>query len=248
MEEVTLRWEELRVQEAGLKDQLLRNQSLILENEVKCRQAEVKARGAREICDRKEQELRCLQEEQHSLVKRKQKIQAQIQIYNKFCDFLQCTVEASEEFRASGDVLDRFYMLVDTSRYLQRAVQEAQAFSDQARAQLCSFLKEKEDEELQLDNQLGQLQSDLDEAQNQRLLWESRWMHIQNTATKKTLLIGTIKMAAQNLFHHIAVLDRSVVTEDTVTQLEMVQQHIQDLTDVYEATRHQLVTKPPQRP
>ncbi|XP_077129728.1 coiled-coil domain-containing protein 42-like isoform X2 [Ranitomeya variabilis] len=247
MEVVTLRWEELRVQEAGLKDQLLTSQRLILENGVKCWQADAKTRRAQEIWNHKEHQLHRLQEEKHSLVERKQKIQAQIQQYNKFCDFLESTVETSEEFRASGDVLARFYMLVDTSRYLQRTVQEAQASSDQARAQLCSFMKEKGDEALKLDNQLGQLQSHLDHAQNQRLLWESQWMHIQNTATNKTLLIGTIKTAAQNLFRHIAVLERSVVTEDTMTQLEMVQQHIQDLTDVYEATRRQLVTNAEKR-
>ncbi|KAM4024067.1 coiled-coil domain-containing protein 42-like [Anomaloglossus baeobatrachus] len=243
MEEVTLRWEELRVQEAELKDQLLRNQRLILENEVKCRQTEAKARRAREICNQREQQLRVLQESQQSLVKRKQKIQAQIKQYNKFCDFLQCTMEASEEFRSLGDVLGRFYTLVDASHYLQQAVQEAQASIHQTRGQLCTFLKEKCDELLQLDNQLGQLQSNLDEAQNQRLVLESRWMHIQNTATKKTLVIGTIKMAAQNLLHRITVLDRKVATKDPVTQLEMVQQHIQDLTDVYEVTRRQLETK-----
>lgn len=54
---------------------------------------------------------------------------------------------------------------------------------------------------------------------------ESRWAHIQNTAAKKTLLLGTIKMATLNLFQTVSkqLKESSLVSlEDTHKQLDMV--------------------------
>ncbi|XP_049622283.1 coiled-coil domain-containing protein 42 isoform X2 [Suncus etruscus] len=65
---------------------------------------------------------------------------------------------------------------------------------------------------------------------------ESRWAHIQNTAAKKTLLLGTIKMATLNLFQIVSKQLKettSVSLEDTHKQLDMIQQYIQDLSDIW---------------
>ncbi|XP_004604891.1 coiled-coil domain-containing protein 42 isoform X2 [Sorex araneus] len=65
---------------------------------------------------------------------------------------------------------------------------------------------------------------------------ESRWAHIQNTAAKKTLLLGTIKMATLNLFQIVSKQLKettSVSLEDTHKQLDLIQQFIQDLSDIW---------------
>ncbi|XP_004684658.1 PREDICTED: coiled-coil domain-containing protein 42A isoform X2 [Condylura cristata] len=65
---------------------------------------------------------------------------------------------------------------------------------------------------------------------------ESRWAHIQNTAAKKTLLLGTIKMATLNLFQIVSKQMKETTTvslEDTHKQLDMIQQFIQDLSDIW---------------
>ncbi|XP_008563681.1 PREDICTED: coiled-coil domain-containing protein 42A isoform X2 [Galeopterus variegatus] len=65
---------------------------------------------------------------------------------------------------------------------------------------------------------------------------ESRWAHIQNTAAKKTLLLGTIKMATLNLFQIVSKQLKEVTNvslEDTHKQLDMIQQFIQDLSDIW---------------
>ncbi|XP_037665618.1 coiled-coil domain-containing protein 42 isoform X2 [Choloepus didactylus] len=65
---------------------------------------------------------------------------------------------------------------------------------------------------------------------------ESRWAHIQNTAAKKTLLLGTIKMATLNLFQIVSrqlMESTHVSLEDTHKQLDLIQQFIQDLSDIW---------------
>lgn len=59
----------------------------------------------------------------------------------------------------------------------------------------CTFIpKEKDNEILSQNNQLAGLQTRLDVAQSEAVKWESKWTHIKNTAAKKTLELGRIKM------------------------------------------------------
>ena len=45
-----------------------------------------------------------------------------------------------------------------------------------------------------MNNELSELQSKLDEAQNRTHKAENEWSHIQSTAAGKTLLIGETRM------------------------------------------------------
>ncbi|XP_056409154.1 uncharacterized protein LOC130323722 [Hyla sarda] len=236
----SLRWEKLNAQEAELRNYIFRFQHVIAETEVRRLQAGKKAKREEEICNQKTGEVRLLQEKERSLLKRKEKIQTQVQQHRKFSEYMESIVEASEEFQVASDVLNRFHTLVATSHYLQQLVQEAQASTEQIKGQLSTIMEDKSDQVLQLTHQLGQLRAALEEAQNRRLLWETRWTHIQNLATKKTLLIGTIKMAALNLYQSIAPPDRRTAIDDTMRQMDMVQQYLQDLSDINEATQRQL--------
>ena len=57
-----------------------------------------------------------------------------------------------------------------------------------------SVEQDKNNEILGYNNQLAGLQTRLDTAQSGAVKWESKWTHIKNTAAKKTLLLGRIKM------------------------------------------------------
>ncbi|XP_075441255.1 coiled-coil domain-containing protein 42-like [Ascaphus truei] len=145
---------------------------------------------------------------------------------------------ASGQFQEVPDVVSRFHTLVVTSNYLQQGAQEAQGEIERARGRLAHYVEEKSDVVLQLNNQLGQLQNRLEQGHNMCIAWESCWAHIQNTAAKKTLLLGTIKMATLNLFQSISGQGResveSVAVDDTVRQLELIEQNIRDLSDIWD--------------
>ncbi len=65
---------------------------------------------------------------------------------------------------------------------------------EKQRQDLMKYMEEKENQVLNYNNQLSGLQTRLDGAQSEAVKWESAWNHIKNTAAKKTLLLGRIKM------------------------------------------------------
>ncbi|KAM6163725.1 coiled-coil domain-containing protein 42-like [Rhynchocyon petersi] len=138
-------------------------------------------------------------------------------------------------FEEIQEVIARYKTLVSMNHDLMQSVQDGQEKIEHAKARLAHYMKEKGDEILQLNNQLAQLQMRYDRAHSNVIVWESRWAHIQNTAAKKTLLLGTIKMATLNLFQMVSKQLKdspSVSLEDTHKQLDVIQQYIQDLSDI----------------
>jgi hypothetical protein len=87
-----------------------------------------------------------------------------------------------------------------------------------------------------MNNQLAELQSKLDHAQNEAHNAENDWNHIQTTAAGKTLLIGETRMAIRNLYqlvlkHHNKEHEKTIDV-DTDYQLKKVEEFVNDLTNI----------------
>nr|XP_011726910.1 coiled-coil domain-containing protein 42 isoform X1 [Macaca nemestrina] len=140
------------------------------------------------------------------------------------------------QFEEIHEVIARYKTLVSMHHDLMQSAQEGQEKIERAKARLARYMEEKDDEILQQNNELARLQMRFDHARSNVIIWESRWAHIQNTAAKKTLLLGTIKMATLNLFQIVSKQLKEVTEvalEDTHKQLDMIQQFIQDLSDIW---------------
>ncbi|CAB1330024.1 unnamed protein product [Coregonus sp. 'balchen'] len=92
-----------------------------------------------------------------------------------------------------------------------KTTQQNQDSTEKARAQLARFMEQSNDTLLHYNNTLAQLQ----------------WAHIQDTAAKTTLLLGTIKMATLNLYQSVCkrakdTRELPVAPEDTPKQQEKV--------------------------
>nr|XP_025719690.1 coiled-coil domain-containing protein 42 [Callorhinus ursinus] len=144
------------------------------------------------------------------------------------------------QFEEIHEVIARYKTLVSMHQDLMQSAQEGQEKIERAKARLARYMEEKDDEILQHNNELARLQMRFDRARSDVIVWESRWAHIQNTAAKKTLLLGTIKMATLNLFQIVSKQLKETTTvslEDTHKQLDMIQQFIQDLSDIWAEVR-----------
>ncbi|EHH24516.1 coiled-coil domain-containing protein 42 isoform X2 [Macaca nemestrina] len=235
METLNLRWEELGVKEAQLKAHIQKFEQFIQENDQKRIRAMKKANKERELKRQHMQELSKGKQEMVALRLEHQRLSAKLQDYSIFNKYLEKVVENSE-FEEIHEVIARYKTLVSMHHDLMQSAQEGQEKIERAKARLARYMEEKDDEILQQNNELARLQMRFDHARSNVIIWESRWAHIQNTAAKKTLLLGTIKMATLNLFQIVSKQLKEVTEvalEDTHKQLDMIQQFIQDLSDIW---------------
>ena len=82
--------------------------------------------------------------------------------------------------------------------------------------------------------ELAQLQTKLEKTQSRAVYWENKWTRIQDTAAKKTLQLGRIKMSTHNLVNVINKHDTTGIDnfESTERQLERIQTFMIDLTHI----------------
>ncbi|XP_055113599.1 coiled-coil domain-containing protein 42 isoform X1 [Symphalangus syndactylus] len=223
METLNLRWEELGVKEAQLKAHIQKFEQFIQENDQKRIRAMKKANKERELKRQHMQELTKGKQEVAALRLEHQRLSAKLKDYSIFSKYLEKVVENSE-FEEIHEVIARYKTLVSMHHDLMQSAQEGQEKIERAKARLARYMEEKDDEILQQNNELARLQMRFDRARSNVIIWESRWAHIQNTAAKKTLLLGTIKMATLNLFQIVSKQLKEVTEvalEDTHKQLDM---------------------------
>ncbi|XP_072796107.1 coiled-coil domain-containing protein 42 isoform X2 [Vicugna pacos] len=229
METLNLRWEELGIREAQLKAHIQKFEQFIQENDQKRIRALKKANKERELKRQCVRELAEAKQEIAALRLEHQRMSAKLQEYAIFNKYL-------EKFEEIHEVIARYKTLVSMHHDLMQSAQEGQEKIERAKARLARYKEEKDDEILQHNNELARLQMRFDRARSDVIIWESRWAHIQNTAAKKTLLLGTIKMATLNLFQIVSKQLKEatfVSLDDTHKQLDMIQQFIQDLSDIW---------------
>ncbi|XP_068937754.1 cilia- and flagella-associated protein 73 [Petaurus breviceps papuanus] len=238
------RREALEQKEDSLKESMVRFDKFLKDTEAKQSRALRRAEEGRQAATQKEAEAMALKEELEGLIQRKEQLEQRLAKYRPFAQYLEQVVAQSEEFQEIPELMARFSGLSETQAILVEREQALHTAVEDARAELLKLVEEKNDEILHQNNRLADLQLRLEEVRTEALQWESRWVHIQNTAAQKTLLLGQIKMAALNLYQIVCKQKKEAPTlavEDTEGQLEQVQQYFRDLSaTVAKLTRESL--------
>ncbi|XP_065682767.1 coiled-coil domain-containing protein 42 homolog isoform X1 [Hydra vulgaris] len=233
MESVKQRREQLDRKKHELKESLLKFDKFLKENDSKRARAIKKMTDEREAKRGKEREIEKLEEEMRQLIKTRDKIQKKAEKYSVCQRYLDKIIEISDEFQELREITARYDTLINTHNELLARENKHQDDIENEKSKLSKFVEKKNNEMLSYNNQLAQLQTELEKEQSNALKWESEWTHIQNTAAKKTLLLGKIKMATHNLFQLINKNAKEAETvESTVEQLNKIQTFIQDLSQI----------------
>ncbi|XP_044052778.1 coiled-coil domain-containing protein 42 isoform X2 [Siniperca chuatsi] len=158
---------------------------------------------------------------------------------------MEVKVKTEEELYSSFDLFRKFEDVQLLTGHLEsllhfrdqfyRRESEAQEQADQQRKALLTLEDQHHLLRLHKNNQLSQLQTELEKTRSEAQTWERKWNHIQETAAKKTLLLGQIKMATLNLYEMTEDMiegEEGVDMNDTEKQLDMVKMFIQDHDDI----------------
>lgn len=231
MESLQQRRGELEKRECELKEALLNFDHFLKENDSKRARALKKAADEKEMKKQKDKEIDRLKEEKSSLVMDKDKLQGKLERYMIYQKYMEKVLEAGDEFHEMRDIIARHDTLVATHEDLLERDQKNQEEIEKQRQDLAKYKESKKIEILGFNNQLSGLQTKLDTAQSEAVKWESRWTHIKNTAAKKTLQLGKIKMATHNLYQLVKKHQKQAAgVEETSEQLHQIKMFIQDLT------------------
>ncbi|XP_074829395.1 cilia- and flagella-associated protein 73 isoform X1 [Natator depressus] len=235
MESLQQRRKELQHKEGQLKEAIFKFDKFLKDNDSKRSRALQKVSEQREQVVQKVVEAMQLRQEIARLLVERDRLQRHLEAHAIFRSYLQGVLEKTEQFHEIQALIDRFRTLTATNVALvQQDLGSREAMAEK-RAQLQQYLEQSNNEIMQLNNQLAMLQAQREEARAKVHQWESKWTEIQNTATKKTLQLGQIKMAALNLFQLATKqmkLQVDVPLEDTETQLGTVQLCMLDLADI----------------
>lgn len=237
MESLSQRREELERKEHQLKESLLKFDKFLKENDSKRARAIKKANDERDLKRGKDKDIERLKEDIGTLVGKKESLAGILDQRVIFQKYLDKVIESAEEFHEIREVIARHDTLTATHLDLMDREQLNQEAIENEKQELMKYTEEKNNQILSYNNQLAGLQTRLDKAQSAAVKWESKWTHIKNTAAKKTLLLGRIKMATHNLYQLVdkqqkQSLASDVPIDDTNEQLARIQTYIQDLTQI----------------
>lgn len=236
MESLQQRREELERKEEQLKESLLKFNKFLKENDLKRSRAVKKACDAREMARQKDRDMERLGEEIAVLEAKKERLQRKVEKNAIFWKYLEKVSKKSEKLQEIREMIGRFDTLISTREQLLRKASDNQEKLESQRLELHHFTEDKSTQVLYYNNELAVLQGCLDQACSNAVKWESKWNHIQNTAAKKTLLLGQIKMASLNLLQLVnkqaGEQEAEIPIEDTDGQLDRIQMFILDQTDI----------------
>ena len=138
------------------------------------------------------------------------------------------------EFGEVKDLIARYDTLNATNVELQTRSKNSTEQTELERSAFQANLDERNNAILNLNNDLAKLQMTFEESQTRAQKMQNEWDERLRSATEKKLLLGQIKMATGNLFGLIKshLNNRVANTNDTIVQLEKIEQFIVDLGQI----------------
>nr|XP_033813001.1 cilia- and flagella-associated protein 73 isoform X3 [Geotrypetes seraphini] len=168
--------------------------------------------------------MESLQQRREELERKEEELKDSIFKFDKFL-----------RFQEISEMVNRFNTLLATQAKLVKRESDSQETMEQERAQLHQYTEEMQNAILQLNNKLAGLKIKLEKAQSTTLQLEAKWAHILNTAVKKILLLGQIKMATFNIFQILTKQMRQqpdIPLNDPLGQLDQIHDCLIDLSAI----------------
>ncbi|KAM3872122.1 coiled-coil domain-containing protein 42-like [Diretmus argenteus] len=197
--------------------------SFIKDREEKRCEAVKKAEQERKATEQEKAKMCALREEMKAMRKEQQHLKKKLQKKAIYKTYLEEVAQASNRFQDSGEVISYFEnLMLNQEEVMQITGQDS---IEHTRAQQ---IQQSNETIVHYKNTLSQLQSQLDMIHTKRMIWESNWANIQNTAAEKALLLGSIKMATSNVYQRLYKLckhtedDAPVAPDDVLRHLEQI--------------------------
>ncbi|NXL31163.1 CC42M protein, partial [Glaucidium brasilianum] len=252
MERLAQRRHQLGQRKEQLRDVTLKFDAFLKASAVRRERALRRVEEARARAAAQGAEAARLRQELVGLQQRRECLARCLRSLRTFGDYLRDVLARMGQFQDVPAMLAHFGALAGVRAALAQQAEAGQEQLAQGRARLQRYQEEANSELLHTNTEVAQLRAQLGAARHIRLQGESRWAHIQSTATQKTQLLGQVKLAVLNLFQLATArleVPAGVALEDSEAQLDMVLLCLQDLAAICaELCPRQLGPCPPPLP
>lgn len=234
MQSLQQRREELELKEQQLAESLMKFDRFLKENDARRKRALKKAAEEKEAVKQKDSDIVRLAAELEGLKAKMGRCERSIQRQEGFEKFLRSVLLHTSDFTEISELMDRHATLSSTNKELLDRERANQTHMDELKSGMAQFKEETRVAMLNDTNQLAVLRLRLEKSQTDSIFWEKQLSQVQSSASKRTLLLGRIKMATANLYTlvqkrlHVA----NDASADTIQQLDKIQVFIQDLQDM----------------
>ncbi|KAM7090079.1 LOW QUALITY PROTEIN: cilia- and flagella-associated protein 73 [Ciconia maguari] len=223
MERLAQRRQQLGQREEQLRDVVLKFDAFLKASAARQERALRRAEEERARVAGQGAEAARLHQELTGLLQRRERLARRLRSLRGFGDYLQGVLARTGQFQDVPAMLAHFGALAGARAALAQEAEAGQERLAQGWARLQRYEEEAGSELLRTNDKLTQLRARLEAARHDVLQGESRWAHVQSTATQRTLLLGQIKLAVLNLFQ-LATARLKVPTdaalEDAEAQLD----------------------------
>jgi chromosome segregation ATPase len=202
MEKVKEGEEQLKVERAKLQDTLVQYYKFIQENEIKRNRANKKASAEEKAKQDRHTQIVDLTEELHDLEKQKELSRSKYLQFVKYQKYLEEVLQhgENEEYQDPKDIISRFQTLDDNTRVLQRRKTQLEEDLNKNKNMLNVKRQRKKNDSVELQNQLNELQTVLENLQKDYKIKQDQLEQSINHKGTTTKTIGQVRMACQNLY------------------------------------------------
>ncbi|TRZ02079.1 hypothetical protein DNTS_016496, partial [Danionella cerebrum] len=195
----------------------------------------------------KVQEINKLQEEIDVLMARKEILQERVGKVEYYHEFFQRAVKMSGKFKSPRQLIDRLQGLLSSKKELVENLRVLEKEREVATQELMQYMNQQRMVLLHSNNQLHQVQTELDSMRLEAYRWELKLKHFSSTAAKETLEFAHIKSTICNIYQMTIAhkkIRSSQHTDDTFTQLEMIQKYFQLMESIGPGLQFNCVQRP----
>lgn len=237
------REEMLKAKDLALQESLIKFNKFLQENDSKRNRAEKKRVDESRQKALKEHEIERLLAEVEKQKEKRSQMEEEVKKMSQYQTYLDEVLEAEEEYAEITELLSRYETLQAANDDLIDRQHSAALENEEERHLLQTFTREKTDEILGHNNEIAELQKDSEKAAAEVLETQDESDRQMQTVAERTLQLGQVIMACENIYAR-CVVNSNVVrkepksdavvdeTEVIVEKLGLIQDYITDLQSI----------------
>jgi chromosome segregation ATPase len=235
------RQREFERKQNDMKEQVTRFEKFINENDAKKQRAEMKARVEHRQCEQNEEKIQELRAELQKDEELKNEHEKKLDRLKKYKEYLDSTVDASEEeYEEINDVLNRYGTLDDANKDLMNTVLEGEKLIDKMREDVLKLAQETQNKILIHNSEIHGYQKNVESLRSTALQLDFERENLERDTNDKSRQTGQVIMSIKNLYGRCLSSMKTKVPHIPNTDnlslmtayLKLIQERIVDLNDI----------------